>query len=155
MAEHGDLDRTRSAEQRRAYAGTVGQGTCPFCGNTEDMPQEIRERMIVVGRYWRAWHNPFPYGGHAAHIVLAPIQHWTQPSEITADAAQEWMELNTRLIEELNLPGGGLVMRFGDHEYKGGSITHLHSHIQVPDGTTYAIAVFYANERLKAFFAGA
>lgn len=148
----GDLDRTRTPEQRAAYEKTVGQGACPFCGKLEEMPQEIRERMLFEGKYWRAWHNPFPYSGHASHLVLAPFEHWTQPSEVTPEAAQEWMELNAHLIKALDLPGGGLVMRFGDHVYKGGSITHLHSHIQVPDRLTFAIAVFYSDEALGAFF---
>ena len=150
--EHGDVERTRSLAQRLAYEGTIGEGKCPFCGPTDDMPPEIRERMIHVGVYWRAWHNPFPYSGHADHLILAPIEHWTQPSEVNDAAAVEWMRLNNRLIDMLGLPGGGLVMRFGTHEYKGGSITHLHSHIQVPDRQTFAIATFYADERLKTFF---
>ncbi|HYD93254.1 MAG TPA: hypothetical protein VEB18_02245 [Candidatus Paceibacterota bacterium] len=151
----GDLDRTRTTEQRAAYETTVGKGVCPFCGKVSEMPVEIRTRMIHQGAYWRAWHNPFPYPGHAAHIVLAPIEHWTQPSDVTPEAAREWMELNAHLIKTLNLPGGGIVMRFGDHEYKGGSITHLHSHIQVPDRSTFSLAVFYANESLLEFFKNA
>ncbi len=147
----GDLERTRTPEQRAAYAGTVGKGVCPFCGATETLPEEIRTRMIYEGVHWRAWYNPFPYAGHAAHIVLAPREHWTQPGEVPTEAAAEWLELNASLIETLALPGGALVMRFGDHEYKGGSITHLHSHIQVPDRTTFSIAVFYANPALAEF----
>lgn len=148
----GDVARTRTAEQRAAYEKTVTQGTCPFCGDTAAMPSEIQERMIFVGSYWRAWYNPFPYPGHTAHVILAPIEHWTQPGDVTPEGAREWMELNAQLIDELGLPGGGLVMRFGDHEYKGGSITHLHSHIQVPDRTTYALAAFYVDDTLKSFF---
>ncbi len=151
-SRHGDVDRTRTPEQRAAYEQSVGSGQCPFCGPLETMPPEIREQMISVGTHWRAWHNPFPYSGHANHIILAPIVHWTQPSDVTPEAAAEWMQLNTQLITQLGLPGGGLVMRFGDHEYKGGSITHLHSHIQVPDRETYAIAVFFADPLLKRFF---
>ncbi len=147
----GDIDRARTEEQRAAYAGTIGQGVCPFCGKTEDLPKEIREQILIEGVYWRAWRNPFPYPGHAAHIILAPIQHWTQPGEGPPEAAQEWMEINVRLIQELELPGGGIVMRFGGHEHKGGSITHLHSHIQVPNRKTFSIAVFYADNQLKEF----
>jgi diadenosine tetraphosphate (Ap4A) HIT family hydrolase len=150
----GDVGRTRTDEQRAAYGQTVGKGICPFCGKLEEMPEEIRTHMICEGTFWRAWYNPFPYPGHATHIVLAPIEHITQPGEMTSDMASEWMELNAKLIRELNLPGGGLVMRFGAHEYKGGSITHLHSHIQVPDRKTFSLAVFYEDEKLKAFFRG-
>lgn len=89
----GDVSRTRTDEQRIAYEGTVGQGLCPFCGTHEEMSEEIRSRMIAEGLYWRAWHNPFPYPGHAAHIVLAPIAHWTQPADITPGAALEWVAL--------------------------------------------------------------
>lgn len=151
--EHGDLDRTRTPAQRAAYEKTVGKGVCPFCGPTDAMPEEIRRRMIYTRRYWRAWHNPFPYSGHASHIVLAPYEHIEQPGDLIPAAMEEWLELNVDLIEALGLPGGGLVMRFGSHEYKGGSITHLHSHIQVPDRKTFAVATFYADDALKEFFA--
>lgn len=151
---HGDVERTRTPEQRAAYQQSVGSGQCPFCGPLESMPPEIQERMLIVGKHWRAWHNPFPYSGHASHIILAPIVHWTQPADVPAEAVAEWMELNVQLISQLELPGGGLVMRFGNHEYKGGSITHLHSHIQVPNRETFALAVFYADDSLKKFFGG-
>lgn len=147
----GDVDRTRSAEQRAAYEKTVGQGICPFCGETKDLPEQIRPRMIFEGTFWRAWYNPHPYPNHSAHIVLAPYEHWTQPKDITPEAAREYMDLNVRLIETLNLAGGGMVMRFGSHEYKGGSITHLHSHIQVPDLIGFSMAVFHENDALRAF----
>lgn len=149
MHELGDMSRVRSEAQQQAYLTTIGKGICPFCG---DMTPEIRERMIHEGTYWRAWHNPHPYTGHATHIVLAPREHWTQPSEIPTLAMVEWFELVNRLILEFDLPGGGLVMRFGDNSYKGGSIAHLHSHIQVPDRTTFALAVFFEDPSLKTFF---
>lgn len=149
MNELGDPSRTRSDAQHAAYQRTVGNSTCPFCG---DMTPEIQERMIHEGCYWRAWHNPFPYSGHASHIMLAPIAHWTQPSDVHAEAAAEWFALVNMLISKFDLPGGGLVMRFGEHEYKGGSITHLHAHIQVPDKSTFAIAVFYEDAQLREFF---
>jgi diadenosine tetraphosphate (Ap4A) HIT family hydrolase len=148
----GDSSRARTDSQRAAYAETVDKGICPFCGPTDQLPKEIRPKMIFEGNFWRAWFNPDPYPGHATHIILAPIEHWTQPSDVTLAAAAEWWELNAWLIEKLNLPGGGIVMRFGGHEYKGGSITHLHSHIQVPDMTAFSIAVFYADAKLQKFF---
>ncbi len=145
----GEINRTRTPEQRAAYEKSIGQGKCPFCG---ELPPEIRSRMIFEGEYWRAWYNPFPYGGHAAHIILAPIEHWTQPGELPSAARLEWFDLNVRLIEKLELPGGGSVMRWGSQEYKGGSISHLHSHMQVPDKSTFAIAVFFADPALLNFF---
>lgn len=147
--QHGDLDRTRTALQRAAYEQTIGKGVCPFCGT---LPDEILEGMIYEGVHWRVWHNPFPYSGHSSHIMIVPREHWTQPDEQTPEAVLEWYTLVNRTIAHFNLPGGGLVLRFGSHEYKGGSITHLHWHIQVPDRETYAIAVFFADEPLKQFF---
>ena len=110
--------------------------------------------MICVGSHWRAWHNPFPYSGHDSHIMLAPLAHFSQPGELIPEAWGEWGMLVSALIERFELPGGGLVMRFGENSHNGGSLTHLHSHIQVPDKTGYAIAVFFADDRLKAFFKG-
>jgi ATP adenylyltransferase len=148
----GDINRTRTAEQRAAYEQTVGQDKCPFCGEVHELPPEILKGMICEWSFWRAWYSPFAYSGHQTHIILAPIQHWTKLSDITLAAAAEWMHLCTSLIEDLNLPGGGLVMRFGDSAYNGGSLKHLHSHIQVPDRVGFAIAVFYENDALSEFF---
>lgn len=144
----GNIDRTRSAAQRAAYETTIGKGVCPFCGPTENMPIEIRERMIIVGTHWRAWKNPFQYPGHAMQLVVAPIEHWTRLDQVTPEAWMEYGEIITRLTTMFDMPGGGIVTRFGKDEYKGGSIAHLHTNIQVPDLTTFSIAVFYKDAAL-------
>lgn len=149
----GVLARTRTPEQQAAYERSFSAGKCPFCGKLHEMPPEIQQRMIAQGKYWRVWHNPFPYPGHEHHLILAPIKHLTQPHELSGGAMKEWFEINNGMIEKFGMKGGGLVMRFGGEANKGNSITHLHSHIQEPNGTNFSMAVFFANPALQEFFA--
>ena len=140
----GNIGNSRTAEQLVHMRETIGQGVCPFCDLDKKMNEVIRE-----GKHWRAWFNPFPYPFHRAHLVLASVEHWTSLQEVPPEAWAEWGVLNAELVRTFNLAGGGMVMRFGDNSYNGGTLSHVHSHIQVPDKTGFAIAVFYKDERLS------
>ncbi len=133
----GTIQHSRTDAQREHMERTVGEGTCPFCVLDPDLNQVIAER-----KHWRMWPNPFPYKHHAHHLVLAAKKHIVHPQELPREA---WMELGDHLLwatTQFDIPGGGLVMRFGDLAYNAGTLQHLHAHIQVPDLTGPAKATF-------------
>jgi diadenosine tetraphosphate (Ap4A) HIT family hydrolase len=149
----GNIDNSRDDAQRQHMENTVGKGLCPFCdGNGFDAN---KNKVVRSGSYWRAWFNPFPYTGSKTHIVIATHHHVTDLTELSRDAWAEWGDFNRQFIEDYNLPGGGIVMRFGDNKLNGGTLHHVHSHIQVPDESWFSIAVFYKDPALTAFLADA
>ncbi len=147
----GNISNSRSAAQATHMQATVGQGKCPFCDENGFDPKI--NTVIWSGKHWRAWFNPFPYTGTVSHVIIASLEHLTNIKDLSAEAWTEWGNLNQHLILEYNLPGGGIVMRFGDNKLNGGTIHHIHSHIQVPSTEGFSIAVFFKDEPLKAFLA--
>lgn len=148
-AELGNIDNARTPEQIAHMEKTVGNGKCPFCDNNGFDPK--LNVVIWKGQYWRAWFNPFPYSGTNSHIIIATINHITGLKELPPQALAEWAFAIKHLIEEYQLLGGGIVTRFGDNELNGGTLTHMHTHIQVPSKVGFCIAVFFKDERLKKF----
>lgn len=127
----GAIDNVRTEAQRKNMLDTIGKGLCPFCDGQGFNP--AINKVIWQGKHWRLWHNPFPYDNTQTHLVFATHKHITDISELTPEIWKEWSEINQDIIKNMNIPGGGIVMRFGDLAYNGGSLQHLHSHIIVPN----------------------
>ncbi len=142
----GTLGNCRTLEQYREMKRFLEEGKCPFCE-----PCSMANKPLRVGKHWVIKHNDFPYPAHAHHLVLFTREHITDIALLSPSAWAEWGEFNIWAIREYRLPGGGLVMRFGDPAYNAGTIIHPHSHIQVPDLTDDARATFAKSpERLAA-----
>lgn len=135
----GTIANARSEEQRTHMQQTVERGICPFC----DLNTTLN-KVIIQTPHWRAWPNPFPYSRHAHHFVLAPREHITSISALLKipEAIQERDWICDELIRQFNLEGGAVVMRFGNPKRNAGTLTHLHVHVQAPDGTGPAFSVF-------------
>ena len=137
----GNTAFARTPEQIAHYQATIGKGVCPFC-----KPDPTINKIIRTGTFWRVWPNPFAYTHNAHHIIFATIEHVTDiatldPAVFAAMMA-ELATLAQSVINEFGIEGGALVMRFGDMRLNAGTLHHLHAHIQVPDGTGPAFAVF-------------
>ncbi len=146
----GTIDNSRTPEQRASMEATVGQGTCPFCELNRNINKPMWEEDYTC---WWVWENPFPYSGHSRHFVIALKRHETDYLGLTHEEGLEKFLIEQRLIGEFDLPGGGLVTRFGNPEHNAGTITHIHAHVQVPDKQGFAIAVFFKDDRLATFLA--
>lgn len=113
------------------------RGTCPLC----DERSRASEKLIRTSRdaSWRIWHARFPAPHSATHLVIAPVRHLTHPEQMSDKDWKALSELTKFAImpapEGLGLPGGGVLMRFGNPDLNAGSIRHIHANIIVPDGT--------------------
>ncbi len=136
-AKLGTMANVRTPAYREHMQNTIEKGICPFC--ELDHSKNV---VIKQNRHWRVWVNPFPYDHHEHHLVIANARHITDITKITGDA---WVQLGSIVrwcVSEFNIPGGGLVMRFGEPSKSASTLRHLHMHVQVPDGTGPAFAVF-------------
>lgn len=134
----GAIGNVRTAAQLARMKETVGQGICPFC----DPERYTDGKILREGGYWRVVHNDFPYEHHQQHILIVPIDHVTDIGQIETMMWTELLTLFQWAVDEFQIPGGGLVMRFGDLAYNAGTVAHLHVHIQVPNLTGPAKATF-------------
>jgi diadenosine tetraphosphate (Ap4A) HIT family hydrolase len=133
----GSIENARTPAQTAHMQATIGQGKCPFCDIDFSKNKPLGE-----WKHWWVWQNPFPYPFHIHHLVIPPKRHVTSLEELTGDEMLEWLKIVKWAEKHFNMPGGALVMRFGDPKHNAGTIAHLHWQIQVPDGKHSAIAVF-------------
>ncbi|MCI5108520.1 MAG: hypothetical protein MRY49_01585 [Candidatus Pacebacteria bacterium] len=108
---------------------------CPFCQLDPE-----KNRVIHTSGDWRIWECPEAFKAKhiAKHFVLAPKRHITHTNCMTD---KDWFHCTVLLDWAtngeigINLPGGGIIMRFGHPDLNAQSIRHLHCNIMVPDGT--------------------
>jgi diadenosine tetraphosphate (Ap4A) HIT family hydrolase len=134
----GTMENVHSLAYRAHMEGTIAKGKCPLC---DPLDPEIN-KVIRETAHFRLWANPFAYAHHEHHLIIAPVAHVTDIAEITPEMWGEIGALVRWAVREFDIKGGGLVMRFGDSKFTASTLHHLHMHIQVPDLTGPAFAVF-------------
>jgi diadenosine tetraphosphate (Ap4A) HIT family hydrolase len=133
----GTMEHVRSPAYRAHMQATIEKGICPLC--ELDSTKNV---VIKQNRHWRIWKNPFAYPHHEHHLVIASRRHLTDFSQLTGEMGAQLISIAQWAVREFKISGGALVMRFGDPEKSASTLRHLHAHIQVPDGSGPAFAVF-------------
>lgn len=129
----------RTFKQYRQYVQDRLNGICPFCDPLDaELNKVIRQTNdCFEDGDWRIWRNPFPQKHTSTHLIIAPVRHVVRANQMTFNDWQNMTSLIDYAISAIGmgLPGGGVLMRFGDPALNAGSIRHLHVNIIVPDGT--------------------
>jgi ATP adenylyltransferase len=143
-----NMRHVRTEAQRQLYERVQESGVCSFCEDfcrgktptfhpnpiirdltywalTECFPKiaGAKEHFLVVSKF-------LDEEGHHLLFPVLPKEAWAELGELI-----EWV------TEEYQLPGGAFFFRFGDTDYTGASVSHLHGQI-VCGGAT-------AGERLR------
>ncbi|MCK9361230.1 hypothetical protein M0Q28_03285 [Patescibacteria group bacterium] len=132
LTEHQVLTLTR-ARKYNQYLSMIEDyiaGKCAFC-------DPLGPKNVVIHEIdgWRVWENPFPEANTALQLVLASVRHISTEQlpgvEDILAVAKLFVWAGERYAGQM--PGGGLLMRFGSPEYNAGTILHQHAHIMVPN----------------------
>lgn len=137
--ELGTMARARTQEQYLAMKKSEEEKKCPFCP-----PYEWKYPAIKEGQYWILKPNDFPYNHTSHHLVLLLKKHGNE-NDVAPVSAEAWIEFGEMIqwaIDHFKMPGGGIVLRFGNPDYNASTVRHLHWHIQVPDLTGNVKATF-------------
>jgi diadenosine tetraphosphate (Ap4A) HIT family hydrolase len=65
--------------------------------------------------------------------MILGYKHKENFSELTKKDLEAVAFLSNWAIKKWKIKGGGLAMRFGNPEYTGASVTHIHFHIISPN----------------------
>ncbi|MBQ6450193.1 hypothetical protein IJJ08_04840 [bacterium] len=126
-----DLDNARWPDQIATMQACLDNCESPF------LPQNLAKYhhlpVIKQGKYWYITKNQWPYDHTRQHYLIIANQYWTKLEHITPEAGAEALQLAQWLKDYLNIPGGALCIRFGDTNYSGATIDHLHWQFIVPD----------------------
>ena len=131
-----NMRHVRTDEQRALYERIRGAKVCSFCEDfcrgkaptfhpkpiirdlkywvlTECFPKltGVQEHFLIVSKF-------LDEEGHHPLFPALPAEAWTEFGELI-----EWT------ISRYKLPGGAFFFRFGDTDYTGASISHLHGQI--------------------------
>lgn len=122
--EHG----SRTPEQKAVMEKIATDGVCPFCvdfceGTT---PKYHTKPILKDTEKWIITENFHPYEGAIHHFILLVKRHITTMSELTPEEWEDARQVTLWAEKEYGLLGGALLMRFGDTNYTGGSVNHLH-----------------------------
>jgi diadenosine tetraphosphate (Ap4A) HIT family hydrolase len=110
---------------------------CPFCN--ENLKKYHKNPILIEGKYWLATNNLYPYKNTLHHVIFINKEHIEHIEEVQAES---WYELHSQIkqiAKERKIKGGSFLLRFGDTNFTGGSVSHLHAHLiqSNPEDETY------------------
>ncbi|HEY4493301.1 MAG TPA: hypothetical protein VJB98_01640 [Candidatus Paceibacterota bacterium] len=106
----------------------AGGSACPFC-------KVDPTKIIIEGNHVRLlWCNP-PHKHTKKHLLIVPKNHITTPNDFMNEEWLEFLHFFCWALDEYDMKGGGLGLRFGDPMFNAGSIEHFHWNLWEPDGT--------------------
>jgi diadenosine tetraphosphate (Ap4A) HIT family hydrolase len=129
-----DVENTRTPEQREIYEKIDREGFDPF--SLEHFQKNHPHPIFFENDSWFATLNAFPYTNTSLHILLIHKEFITSLEEISQKAWVDLQETINFCIKKYGLNSGSFFMRFGDTTKTGSTVTHLHAHILVSDGSS-------------------
>lgn len=127
MARTVNLSHARTPFQRAVMQKIVRDNVCPFC--MEHFLKYHTKPIIKEGRHWILTENFEPYKGSKHHLLAVSKRHAQRFEKLTPAAHAELFKLFGDEARRRKIPGGALFMRFGDTDYTGGTVEHLHAQL--------------------------
>lgn len=131
MSIHLDLDNSRYPDQKAKMEAYLQTGVSPFL--PENIVKDGQQTILKKGDFWYITKNRWPYAHTKYHYLIIANQYWTSLDQITPAAAVEVISLTRWLCQHFHVSGGAICLRFGDTNYSGGTVDHLHWQFIVPD----------------------
>lgn len=103
---------------------------CPFC--SENFKYHKKEILKEYGE-WFLTENSWPYKDTKHHFIIICKNHKEKFSDLSNKDFENVRELVNFAIEKYDIKGGALALRFGDTDYTGATVCHLHFHIIYPE----------------------
>lgn len=126
-----NLSHARTKFQRDVMKKIKRDKVCPFC--TEHFLKYHTKPIISTGKHWILTENFQPYVGSKLHLLIVSKKHVQHFDELPPSAQQELFQLFGKELKKQKIKGGAVFMRFGDTDYTGGTVEHLHA--QLVSGT--------------------
>lgn len=127
MKNDFNFKNARFSEQLNKMKEMHKLGICMFC--KEGMKKYHGAPILREKKWWFVTKNDYPYEGTKVHILIAYKKHIDSINNISSGAMTELLGHIKWIIKKYKMPGGVFAMRFGDTNYTGATIKHLHAHI--------------------------
>ena len=133
----GTLLNVRSYDYYVSMRESIQNNTCQFC-----KIDHVINKVLYENASWMIFHSAFPQKHQDLHLVIPHKKHLLHIKQLDA---QDWIDFDEICVwanNHFDLPGGAIVMRFGDPRRNASSLRHLHGNIQIPNGRGRVQAVF-------------
>lgn len=122
-----NLAHARTQFQRDVMKRIQKDEVCPFC--MKHFLTYHTKPIIADGKYWVLTENFEPYKGSRVHLLAVSKRHVKHFDQLSPAAHQELFHLFAQELKKRKIKGGALFMRFGDTNYTGGTVEHLHAQL--------------------------
>ncbi|MFM2330950.1 MAG: hypothetical protein RLZZ26_457 [Candidatus Parcubacteria bacterium] len=102
---------------------------CPFC---ETERRRRKRKPLVSTHGWLVLENEFPRDDTERMLLIVPNRHLDGPASISSKDWAEIGHLFSYCIRPSRVPGGALLLRYGDPRDHAGTIEHLHYNVIQP-----------------------
>ncbi len=117
--------------QYHAGRENIEKGRCPFC----TINRTVHTVLYEEGG-WIAWEVPQIFTTRKStlslQLVFFPGRHLRRPTELNRSERLARYDVLDWIEETYDIPGGGIISRFGDMRYNVGTVMHMHETIMVP-----------------------
>ncbi|MFH1582514.1 MAG: HIT domain-containing protein [bacterium] len=124
-----NIKNARRGEYKRVIEKIAKTGKCPFC---KENFKYHRKPIYKRKNSWFLTNDTWPYKNARIHLLILGDKHKESFSELTKTDLESVSCLTKWAIKKWKIKGGGLAMRFGDTDYTGASVSHIHFHIISP-----------------------
>ena len=136
------LDRCFGYKQYCTMRGRFESGVCTFCEFDTAL-----NKILYKDDHWIVWENAFANNRpNKVMLVIASKAHLRSLKDIPKETWAAFHDCIQWAEESYDLPGGGLLMRFGDMRLNAGTVPHLHWNILVPNGEGPIKPILYNTE---------
>jgi diadenosine tetraphosphate (Ap4A) HIT family hydrolase len=126
---HVNMAHARVEHQRETMEQIQEDDTCPFC--REHLMKYHTKPLLYESEHWILTENFAPYEGTKHHYLLIAQKHCEGFWELSPEAKVDLFDVLDRVRKDDKMKGGTLVMRWGDTDHTGASVTHLHAQLVV------------------------
>jgi diadenosine tetraphosphate (Ap4A) HIT family hydrolase len=116
-------------EYEKVISDIEKKGKCPFC--PDNFKYHKNPILKKVGD-WFVTKNSWPYKNTKYHFLIINKNHKELFSELTKKDFESIRLLTDWLIKKYKIKGGAFALRFGDTDYTGATVCHIHAHILCP-----------------------
>jgi len=119
----------KSEEYKNTLEAIENTAKCPFC---KDNFKYHKKKILRKEKNWFITESSWPYKNSKFHFLVISEKHKENFKDLKAADLKIVSDLTNWAIKKYKIKGGALSLRFGDTNYTGASVCHLHFHFIVP-----------------------
>lgn len=124
-----NINNARRGEYKKIIERIALTDRCPFC---KENFKYHKKPIIKQKGDWFLTEASWPYKNTRYHYLVIGDKHKENFSELTKKDFEAISYLTRWAIKKYKIKGGGLATRFGDTDFTGASVSHIHFHIISP-----------------------